>query len=410
MKKRQFVLSVIVLYGIFGASTSFGITFGSNGLHVQTAYTIPKGSMYAGGHSSAYFKDEVHNTSDGVSSAVTYWNVQGRVGLFYGFTPNVEFSGSQIFYQDTNTGGVAYNIPDDLWLRAKFGSIGQKKSSVRLGAQLDLRLPTGEVDNIPLEPYSSSRIGLGVMGLFSIISDPLFPSTGVNINANLGFFNHNDAGLALTGNSKDSITSEKSTKEVLYGASFSRMLQEFGFFAELYGNYFIEAPPVTAYTRENSLYLTPGIIHKPNSWLSLKVALDILLVGDDDKTAYYGESGSLLRKPWQKVPNLPSWRINVGATITLRSGETKLAVGPSGLNSVSSVVPKNSKTQEALYEELARERKTTDTAEIELERIRSERERMEGLLERLRNILEKPAGTTATESTEENSEKSPDPQ
>jgi hypothetical protein len=408
MEKRQFVLSAIVLIGLIGATTLFGISFGSNGMHVHTAYTIPKGSIYAGGHSSAFFKDEIFNANQDVSSAVTYWDVQGRVGLLYGFNSFVEFSGSQIFYQDTNTGDVSYNIPDDLWLRAKFGSIGRKKSSVRLGAQLDLRLPAGDVDNIPLEAYSADRIGLGVMGLFSIISDPLFPSTGVNINANLGVFNHNDAGLTMTNNPQDNITSEKSTKELLYGASVSRMLQEFGFFAEVYGNYFLEEPPITAYTRENSLYLTPGIIHTPNSWLSLNVALDILLLGDEDKTSYLGQNGSVLDKPWEKVPNLPSWRINVGATITIKSGETKLAARQRGAIIESVIAPNTSETQEALFDELARERNTTESAEVELERIRGERERMEGLLERLRNILEKPAGTTATESTEENSETSPD--
>lgn len=383
------------------ASQGYGVTFGNNGLHVHTAWTVPARSMMLGGHSSAYFKDEVYNTSSGVATAVTYWDVQGRLGLIYGFTPNVEFAASQIIYQDTNTGGVAYNIPDDLLLRAKFGSIGRRNGSVRLGAQLDLRLPTADVHNIPLEPYSADRIGLGVMALFSIVSEPLFPASGININANLGFYNHNDAGLPLTDNPNDNITSDKSTKEVLYGVSYSNMMHEFGFFAELYGNYFLSEPPITAYTRENSLYFTPGIVHTPNSWLKLNVGMDIRLTGDSDNTVYAGEKGSLLRKPWQKVPNLPSWRINVGATITIRSGATRLTKGPAPVQSTEVyVTPRQAKTQEALFDELARERKATENAEAELERIRAERERMENLLQRLKNILQTPAGTAPADSSQ----------
>ncbi|NOY61316.1 MAG: hypothetical protein GXO75_20580 [Calditrichaeota bacterium] len=411
MKHLKYVFSVIFV--LFFSATAFPVTFGSGAMHVNPAWSVPKGSLLLGGHSSAFFKDEVNPGTGGLSSAVTYWDVQGMMGLIYGFTDKVEFHFSQMMYQDTNYGDKAFNIPDDLWLNAKLGSIGPKNGSVRVGVQLDLRLPTGHIHNIPLEPYSAARIGVGVTGLFSIITEPLFPELGLNINANIGYFNHNDVGQVLTSFKNDKIAVEQNTTELVYGFSVSNMSKDFGYFGEIYGRYFIQKPPVTAFTRENSLFVTPGIMYTPNPWLRLKVGLDLRILGNKDETAYSGDEGSVLRKPWQTVPNLPSWRINVGAIISLRRNATKPAGQIPAFEGTSLSIADTTARDEKLLDQLAKERQQTESAEAELDQIRNERERMENLLKRLRNILQQPSGTaeqTDNKAKEENKKEDKKPE
>jgi len=189
------------------------------------------------------------------------------------------------------------------------------------------------------------------------------------------------------------------------------MSKDFGYFGEIYGRYFIQKPPVTAFTRENSLFVTPGIMYTPNPWLRLKVGLDLRILGNNDQTAYSGDEGSVLKKPWQTVPNLPSWRINVGAIIALRRNETKRTEQMSTFEGMSSGVVDTTARNEKLLGQLAKEREQTESAEAELDQIRNERERMENLLKRLRNILQKPSGTTEptdNKAKEENKKEKPE--
>ena len=379
------------------------IDYGVGALNVLPAWTTAKGNLKAGFHSRAFFKDEVTQQPGGQSSGTTFWDIQGNIGIVYGFTSKLELGLSQVFYQDTHKGNNGYNFPDDLYLSAKLGSLGAQKGPLRMGVKLDIKIPTGNYHNLALEPYSADRIGLGLTGLLSIVSEPLFPSSGIAINANLGIFNHNDIGLRLTENEQDTITSNVDTKEIIYGLSFSKRMQEFGFFMELYGRNFIDEPPITAFTRENSLFVAPGISYTPNPALSLRASFDIRILGNDDKTVYGTENGSFLNKPWQSVPNLPSWRINVGLAYSLIRTETSLSPTLSQKKASRAAVG-SAPIEDKFYDELVKEKQETESAEQELNRIREERERMEDILKRLRQILEYPGGAEEKEPEENNKE------
>lgn len=389
MKKFKFFAALAVLLSFVSSGASLDIGLGSGPMRVGSALTIPRGQLYLGAHSRAFFKDEISTTAGGSSSGVTFWDIQGALGLHYGFTSRLELGLSQILYQDNHKGNKGYNFPDDLYLRAKLGSIGPKTSNIRLGAQVDVRLPTAAHHNLALEPYSAGRIGMGIMGLFSIVSQPLFPDFGLNINLNAGVFTHNDLGIQLSEVTDDTLLVRKDTQEFVYGLSFSKGGQEFGFFAELYGRRFLQQPPVSAFTRENSLYFSPGISYSTNSWLQLKVALDLRILGSKDETSYEGEGGSLIARPWQTVPNLPTWRINVGAVVALHS-KKHIQPTPRTTEQGQLITSAPASADEKLYKSLADSRQETENAEAELERIRSERQRMEDLLQRLRRILERP--------------------
>jgi hypothetical protein len=370
--------------------------------YIQPAWSLNKGAFYLGSHARSFFKDEVIS-QNGTERGETFWNVQGRLGLHYGLTSKFELGVSQIIYQDTHRGTDGYNLPDDLLFRAKLARLGVSSSNVRYGLQLDVRLPTGQYHNVPLEPYSSDRITVGLTGLFSILSEPLYPQAGVNIHANLGFKTHNDVGARLTEQSSDTILVSESTTEVIYGAAFSAPIRDFTVSAELYGRSFVDRPPITAFSREASLYLTSSLGYQANPWLYLKVGLDLRLLGGKDQTVYDPERGSPVAVPWKEELNYPAWRLQLGTAIAFHSGKIgkKLSSQSRQGREVSE------EEREQLYDEFSSERIETESAEEELERIRRERQRMQDLLDRLRTLMEKPAGSSqppAEESQEPETE------
>jgi len=388
---KRWVLLVGVWGGLLYSTDSSASTlgFGSGTLYVRPAYCAPKSTFFLGTHTRAFFKDQVRKDASGLDMGATFWDIQGGVGLFYGLTSRLELGLSQIFYQDNHKGEKGYNLPDDLILHAKLGSLGHNLGSTRYGLQLDLRLPTAQHHNLPLEDYSAGRISIGLTALASIITEPLFPESGLNIHFNLGLVSHNDVAVRLVDNPLDTLTATKNTQELVYGTAFSSTWQDFGFFAELFGRAFLSKPPLNAFTRENSLYFTPGITYAPNTWMKMRVALDLRVLGGNDETKYNGEAGSYAMVPWSAPLNLPSWRINVGALLSLNPAKVQMVRKKE--NALKRAIVNDKATpEEKVYDDLAAERKKTEGAEAELQRIRNERQRMEDLLERLRKILESP--------------------
>jgi hypothetical protein len=405
MKKYNLSTALGIVLVCASSAAAVSIGYGAGTMRVSSALVIPKGNLYLGGHSRAFFKDEVAKSSQGLSSGQTYWDIQSGLGFRYGFTSKLELGITQIIYQDNHKGGKGYNFPDDLYLSAKLGSIGPRTGILRLGVQADVRLPLAKHHNLALEPYSAGRIGMGGTAILTFISQPLYPGRGVHFNVNAGIFSYNDLGIKLTKSSQDTLVVRQDTQEIIYGLSLCKFNQEFGFFTEVYGRSFLHKPPVSALTRESSFYVTPGISYNPNPWLRLRVALDIRLIGKKDETSYNGDGGSLTPKIWKTVPNLPTWQINLAAVVALHAPKHSASVqrvpGREQI-ATSSSAP----VSEKLYQDMADTRQQTENAEAELERIRSERQRMEDLLQRLRKILEWPAAGTA-QPTEQPKEEKP---
>ena len=390
--KRTLVFFALICSGFLFATIveSMPIAYRTGAAHVSPAYTLAKNSSIIGFRSQNYFKGNAVFLPDGENSSTTFTQLSGGLGFFYGFTSNPEFGIGQVLYQKINMPDQDYNFPGDLFMRAKFGSFGAKGSPLCFGVQMDLRIPTAETYNIPLDLYSSGRIGLGVTGLCSIISEPDHPESGVNITANLGLFNHNDLGLLLTESIGDTNTVKQSTREILYGFSFSYNLERIGCFAELYGRSFVDQPPVTAHTRENSIYCTPGVTFRPGSRVQFNLSADFRILGNKDETKYADDPDepTALPRYWEKIPNLPAWRANFGIIVTLGRPKALVRKTQSSPQDTQLELRKN---EERLYAELAREREKTESVEFELDRIKQERQRMEDLLKRLRNILDYPA-------------------
>jgi hypothetical protein len=310
-------------------------------------------------------------------AAVTYWDVQGAFSLNYGINEHFEIALTPIMYQDSHKqGSKGYNLPDDLFLSVKAGSYQLGNSPFIYGGFLEARFPTASDHNLAFEPYSSGNVALTIAGMLTYSRDPLYPQDNVNVHLNFGYINHNDVGQDLVKNAPEEVGIKNMSQELFYGIGIKIPTIDFDFLLEINGNTFVQKPPKElSYSRENFLYLTPGISFRANRWLSLNFSTDVRLTADQDESTY-----DWLRE-LQNMPNYPSWRINLGAKIVLL---------PTSVYKISEkdVLIRKAESRRELFEQIIREQRETESAEEELERIKTERKKAERELERLRRILE----------------------
>lgn len=348
---------------------------GGNGLvYVKSAWNLKPGYLTLSARTRFFGK--VAALAPNQTQAVTYWDVQGALSLNYGIGDHIEFALSPIMYQDNHKGGKGYNLPDDLFLGLKLGSYPIKGTSLTWAVSLNSRFPTAKYHNVPFEPYSAGSVEWGFTGMLTYSKDPLYPEDNLNVHANLGYINHNDVGKRLTRYSNDNISVTSMSQQLIYGLGFKIPTSDFDFSIELFGNKFLQRPPLaTAYSVEDYLYLTPGVHFKAYRWLTLIFATDLRLTEDQDNTLYtYG---------WKiyDMPNYPAWRINLGLNMVLL---------PTSVYRLSDkdILMKKAESRRELFEQIIKEQRETESAEEELERIKEERRKAERELERLRRILE----------------------
>ncbi|NIV96164.1 hypothetical protein GWN42_26090 [candidate division KSB1 bacterium] len=377
MRGTKLFLVILFAVAIICPANSIGqIKFnGGKGLtYVHSAWTLDQGFLTLSGHSRSFGK--VANFPN--RSSFTVWDVTGRININYGIGKHFELSAAPVVYQDTNTGGNSVNSPDDLFVSLKIGSFSSPGSSLAYGFLLGTRFPTGDIHNIPFEPYAADNVGFGFMGLVTYSRDPLYPEEGTSVHFNLGYWNHNDVGAELIKGGAPRTEPTSMSQELLYGIGINVPRENFDFSAELYGNVFLQSPPPSAYSRENYLYITPTVTYKPYRWLGFSFGVDVRITNSTDKTLYQGGVGRTL--PGSQ-PNYPAWRVNLG---------TKFALLPTTVyrRNERDILMQKAQTRRELFEQIIKEQRETEAAESELERIKSERIRAEKELERLRRILE----------------------
>lgn len=372
LKFRPYWLFVLLAFSGCSTVLAMGVNGSRGSKHVVSAWNLNKGDLTFYTHTS-FFGTVGHSSDD----AVTYWDINGGGALNFGITDHIESELNLFLYQDNHQGDPGYNMPDDLYLKLKFGSYGLQGSAVRYGMQLAFRVPMAEKHNILFEPYSAGTFEIGALGLFSYAFDALYPEDGLNLNCNLGYVNHNDAGEILTPNIADTIQVANMSQELIYAFSVNMPSGKFDFGLEMWGNIWLQQPPITAFSRENYLYLTPMVIYHPNRWLAFEVTGDMILSDklNDETTA------SFVSKPPSDVPNYANWRLNMGLRWTIL---------PRSAYKVSEkeVLMRKAQGRRELFEKIIREQRETESAEEELERIKIERRKAERELDRLRRILE----------------------
>lgn len=378
---RKIILIVVIIilinpYNLFSATK-----FGSKGLiYVHSARVLPKGYLeFVAG--TRYFGKVANLSSERV--AFTLWNVQGFTSFNYGINSNVELAISPIIYQDTNNNrgnaldGQA-NVPDNVFINLKIGCLGAENSHFLFGGMLQMKIPTAEAYNIIYEPYTAGNFEAGITGIASYFSNMTFPEEGISIHANLGYWNHYDVGEELTYSSNDPKPTSMSS-ELLFGLGARFPAGTFDFSGEINAQYFINEPPVTAYSREYVSYLTTGIYYKPYPWITFQMGIDVKLITEDDKSLYVPDTA--LEKPeLMDSPNYPDWRCLLGV---------RLSILPFSLfSSPKDEFQRDARNKKQLFKRMLDDSQDTEQAEDEVEKLRLQRLRIERELERIRKLLE----------------------
>lgn len=392
------ILTFALFLGLCGQTTQAWsqINAGRGPLNVRSAWTLEPGYLTLSTYTRFFGKvSKFAQPGQLGTNAITVWDVQGGLSLNYGISKHFEASLLPILYQDTNRGGKGYNFLDDMFLFLKIGSFGSKGNSLSYGVNLGVRFPTAKEHNVLLEPYAADKTGFGINALASYARDPLYPEDAFSMHFNLGYWNHNDVGAKLTPgsipNDKDTVRVLNMTQELSYGAALLFPFEKFDFRFEVHGWTFLQAPPVTAYSRESVTYVSPGVSYKPYRWMTMQLNADIRVTNSADKTNYPGVS------KFASLPNYANWRITLN---------TKITILPTSLYAISErdILMKKAESRRELFEQIIKEQRETESAEEELERIKDERRKAERELERLRRILEGEAERQKAEQGNGNSE------
>ncbi len=378
MKSLYRIIFITVLFSTNINDALAGSEQGNRGpLYLTTAWNLVKGDLTFQGNSRFYFNNKTFTSANNPATAVTFWDVQGGLNLNYGFGKHYQIGISQIVYQDNHKSGKGFNLPDDMFLKVKFGSVTEKSGPIKFGLLLTTRLPFAKYHNILLEPYSAGRVEFGLMGLFSFSKNQIYPDDGLNAHVNFGLIDHNDRGKKFTESNIEYIN-RKNSREIYGGVALIYPITKFDFSVEFYGNYNISKPPPAAYSRHNYLYITPGVTYNAFYWLSLACGFDFRLTKNKSSNSYLISNSTT-----NMLPTYPTWRVNFSVRVNLVSKLKGRFEQKDDFKSITS-----DKNKKDVYEEIATERKQIENAELELEKIREERKKMDEILNRLRKALE----------------------
>jgi hypothetical protein len=382
MKIKNSMLVVTLILLLLSSVEADVVNGGKGLLHSQAAWVPEVGRLTLLTHTRFWGKvGQFHFAGSDREVAETIWDVRGIASLNYGLGQHFGLTLTPVFYQDVHQGDTD-EYPWDTFIGLTIANFGPKASSLKYGIELNARFPTGTKHNVIYEQYTAGTAEFGFTGLLSYAYDPLYPEDALNVHLNLSYLNHNDVGEELVPDKMDLMPGgldpenyvSKTSQQGFYAIGLSIPTEDFNYGLEMYGNMWLQRPPLYAAGRENFLYLGVSVTYKPARWFDFIVSGDFRLTKDNEETI-----GP--RKVFAGMPNYNSWRVNLGGKFTLL---------PTSVfrTSERDILMQKAETRRELFEQIIKERRETESAEEELERIKEERRKAERELERLRRILE----------------------
>lgn len=380
-----------------------------------SAYSNPLNNLSLTNKSRVYvsagksgFSDPLSTVSGGLST-INLWNLSNMVSANIGLHRNFDLIVGLNLYQDLNYRTLSddSNLPDDFYVMLRSGGYGFGDGKFNVGGAATVRLPTGTVDNVPLEVYKSGSPEFGVMGLFSVFGNPYFKDEAYRLNLNLGFWFHNDAGNFISPFSKSKVEGrlkgnrtvdegevQDNAAHIGYGLGFMYPTGDFDLGLDLYGIFFITEPHEFVYSRENFTYVTPSFKYRPFAWLDLGLYMDIKVTPATEDTdfengAIFGikqPGGGDVKLPGGGVDNTsksglgsyPGWRVGLTTNFNI------LPL-PTSRGTVKAQVEKE--RQKFIKELLLQDQGAKDTEE-KLNKLKEIRQQAEDELDKIKEILE----------------------
>lgn len=343
--------------------------------HTQSARTFDSGRLEVHSNMNFFTRASEFIGSGQVPAnfnAVNYWLVAGNLAITYGILEHFDFTVAPRVYQDTHYKNE-YNLPGDIFLTFKLGSFDFMQRHFYGGLLTNVRLATGEVHNYPFTEYASGATEYGFTGALSYFMDSYLPDRSMNFHLNLGWWNHNEAGVEVYKNMK----ATKNSSELQYALGFVYPTDMFDYRLEVFGTSFITQPDEFVYSRENYTYVTPSIRYKAFSWMTMDLGIDIRVSANENTT-----KGVPDKTPKDmNLPNYAAWRVQMGVNITL------LPFVPQRKTTAEIERDQFNKRVE-FFQKIVEDRQKAENVQEELDKLKEERKDAEKELEELKQILE----------------------
>jgi hypothetical protein len=332
-------------------------------------------------------------------SGFNYSNVSQAMAINFGFSRHTELELIPILYQDLNLTTTTYNVPDDFYMRVKFGGYRMSlfNKPLKWGLHTGVRVNSSRFSNIYLEPYNGGANELMFGSMFSWYDNQLYPQEGLSAHFNLNYINHND------GNSQSAISVFSGVSHQLeYSLGVRYPTQKWVFASELFGNFFLQEPSEIMYSRGDALFLKPTARYRLFQGVTLGVGADLRLfetgpdlIMNSDGPVPPGTENAQVRINSDFPEFYPPWRLNFNLQIqasTPFSRYDTFGSVQSGSQRDWELRKQTGLTRKEVVDWLGSDAQSADFIDLELEKIRAERRKAEADLQKLKEKIEKENG------------------
>ncbi|MDZ7343478.1 MAG: hypothetical protein ONA90_03075, partial [candidate division KSB1 bacterium] len=218
----------------FGQTTLYG---GRGLMRVYSAEPIGRGQVFINSYFLAYFDPEQRKNNLGKDYTLS-------LGLTIGLTKRAELTLNPVLYQDDQA--HIWGPPGDTRVGVKY-TTPLSFGAVSTGVRFFISLPTAKNHNVNYEPYSSGKVGGGLLGLINLDLTDSFPLVPLKLYFNFGYMDHN-FGDKFFSSEED---------QYLFGVGLKFPIRSLVFYTEYTGEVF--ANNIYVSSSENSRRISQGL-------------------------------------------------------------------------------------------------------------------------------------------------------
>lgn len=381
----QIILLIISISGMIYAQLPNGA---KTLLHTQTATNFEQGQLQIYSNMNFFTKagDFIGSAKPQDFSSRNYWLVAGNMIFSYGIIDHLDASLGIRLYQDTHYSNE-FNLPDDIFLTVKGGSFPFGEKHFHAAFLGSCRIPSGKMHNYPFAEYTSGAFEYGFLSAFSFYSDPYLKDRAFNLHFNMGFWNYNESGRTVYKYEQDYGTHKKGDKlkaknnAVDYRMALAAVYptQMFDYRLEMSGILYLNKPGNFVYSAEEWAFLSPSIRYKMTDWLSIDLGADFRVSPVERQAT--SDLIPDISKNLDLPKNYPSWKVQLGANISLNLVE-------SGLVTQKGYEHKREEERIKFFEDLINEQNKAVSSQKEIENLKKLRKKAEAEIDQLKEELE----------------------
>jgi hypothetical protein len=237
LASRLLKISCIVLAlcpPCFGQTTLHG---GRGLLRILTAEPIGRGQVFLNSYFQTFLDPSRRRNSLGKDHTLS-------LGFTIGLSKRMELALTPVLYQDDQN--HIWGPPGDTRIGLKYAT-PLAFGGVSTGIGFFLNLPTAKTHNVNYEPYSSGKVGGGLVGLITLDMTEAFPLVPLKLYFNFGYLDHS-FGDQFFADEED---------QYIVGAGLKFPIRSLVFYTEFTGEIFANNPFVSF--SENSTRVSQGL-------------------------------------------------------------------------------------------------------------------------------------------------------